>query len=293
MQVHSEIGSMRAALADWRARGESVGVVPTMGYLHAGHLKLVERACAENDVVVVTIFVNPTQFGPNEDLDAYPRDLERDLAQLAAFPGVQVFAPTVAEMYPQPLQTSVDLAPLGQILIGAARPGHFRGVATVVTKLFNIVQPDRAYFGEKDYQQLTVIRRMVADLSSPITIVGVPTVREADGLAMSSRNVRLTPEDRDAAVVLARALDRGEALLRAGAAEPEPVLAAMREIIAAEPRADLASLDIRDAASLDAVTALDERPVVILVTARFGDVLLIDQRVAEKAHGSATGGKAA
>ncbi len=284
---------MRAALADCRARGESVGVVPTMGYLHAGHLKLVERACAENDVVVVTIFVNPTQFGPNEDLDAYPRDLERDLAQLATFAGVQVFAPTVAEMYPQRLQTSVDLAPLGQILIGAARPGHFRGVATVVTKLFNIVQPDRAYFGEKDYQQLTVIRRMVADLSSPITIVGVPTVREADGLAMSSRNVRLTPEDRDAAVVLARALDRGEALLRAGAAEPEPVLAAMREIIAAEPRADLASLDIRDAASLDAVTAIDERPVVILVTARFGDVLLIDQRVAEKAQGRATEGQAA
>ncbi|MEF2553389.1 pantoate--beta-alanine ligase [Aurantimonas sp. A2-1-M11] len=282
MQVHTQIGTLRAALAECRARGESVGVVPTMGYLHAGHMKLVERASGENDVVVVTIFVNPTQFGPNEDLDAYPRDLERDLAQLDAFAVAHVFAPTVAEMYPQPLQTSVDLAPLGQILIGAARPGHFRGVATVVTKLFNIVQPDRAYFGEKDYQQLTVIRRMVADLSSPIAIVGVPTVREADGLALSSRNVRLSPDDRNAATVLARALDRGEALLRAGASEPAVILDAMRVIIAAEPRAELASLDLRDAATLDAVETIDARPLVILVTARFGDVLLIDQRISAR-----------
>ncbi len=280
MQRIEKIAELRAALAPARRRGETIGVVPTMGYLHEGHLALVRRACAENDRVVVTIFVNPTQFGPGEDLDAYPRDLAGDLERLSGYPVAYVFAPAAREMYPAPMQSVVAVAPLGDILIGEQRPGHFRGVATVVTKLFNIVQPDRAYFGEKDFQQLAVIRQMVADLSMPVEIVAVPTVRESDGLAMSSRNVRLSPTDRAAAAVLARALEEGAAMVRAGESEPEAVLARLKALIAAEERAVLRSLDLRDAATLEPVSCIGGRPVVILVTASFGDVLLIDQRVA-------------
>lgn len=293
MQLFERIAPLRAALKAHRLVGETIGVVPTMGYLHAGHLKLVERAVAENDRVVVTIFVNPTQFGPNEDLDAYPRDIESDLAQLADFPVDYVFAPPVDEMYGRPMQAFVDLKPLGDILIGELRPGHFRGVATVVTKLFNIVQPDRAYFGEKDYQQLTIIRRMVADLEMPIEIVAVPTVRETDGLALSSRNVRLSSEDRAVATVVASALDEGEKVVAGGERDPATVLSAVRVIIEAEPRADLQSLDLRDAVTLDAVDRIGDRPVVLLVTARFGEVLLIDQRVAAQKSRSAQTGECA
>jgi pantoate--beta-alanine ligase len=280
LQRIEKIAELRAALAPARRRGETIGIVPTMGYLHEGHLALVRRACAENDRVVVTIFVNPTQFGPGEDLEAYPRDLAGDLERLSGYPIAYVFAPAVREMYPAPMQSVVAVAPLGDILIGEQRPGHFRGVATVVTKLFNIVQPDRAYFGEKDFQQLAVIRQMVADLSMPVEIVAVPTVRESDGLAMSSRNVRLSPTDRAAAAVLARALEEGAAMVRAGESEPEAVLARLKALIAAEERAVLRSLDLRDAATLEPVSCIGGRPVVILVTASFGDVLLIDQRVA-------------
>jgi len=297
MQSIHRLDHLRNVVAQWRVAEETIALVPTMGALHEGHLTLVRAAREKADRVAVSIFVNPTQFGPNEDLDAYPRTLEADSRLLDAEGVDALWAPDAATMYPDGFSTSIAVDGVSGDFCGRSRPGHFAGVATVVCKLFNQVQPDLALFGEKDWQQLAVIRTMARDLDlarpAVDAILGVPTVREADGLAMSSRNVRLTPEDRDAAVVLARALDRGEALLRAGAAEPEPVLAAMREIIAAEPRADLASLDIRDAATLDAVTVIDERPVVILVTARFGDVLLIDQRVAEKAHGSATGGKAA
>ncbi|UIJ70558.1 pantoate--beta-alanine ligase [Aurantimonas sp. HBX-1] len=281
MQRIDQIAALRAALAPMRRAGETIGLVPTMGYLHDGHLALVKRAAAECDRVVVTIFVNPTQFAPGEDLDSYPRDLAGDLEQLAAYPVDFVFAPTVVEMYPEPMQAFVAVERLGDILIGAQRPGHFRGVATVVAKLFNIVQPDRAYFGEKDFQQLAVIHRMVADLAMPVAIVAVPTVREADGLALSSRNVRLSPEDRAAATVLARALEEGAAMIADGEGDPETVLAAMRTTIAAEPRATLRSLDLRDAATLEPVARIGARPVVMLVTANFGDVLLIDQRIAE------------
>ncbi|WP_232845539.1 pantoate--beta-alanine ligase [Aurantimonas marina] len=291
MQLFERIAPLRAALKAHRLAGETIGVVPTMGYLHAGHLKLVERAVAESDRVVVTIFVNPTQFGPNEDLDAYPRDLESDLKQLADFPVDCVFAPPVDEMYGRPMQAFVDVKPLGDILIGEVRPGHFRGVATVVTKLFNIVQPDRAYFGEKDYQQLTIIRRMVADLEMPIEIVAVPTVREADGLALSSRNVRLSPKDRAASTVLSAALDEGERLVTMGERDPHVVLSTMRALIEAEPRAGLQSLDLRDAATLDAIDRISDRPVALLVTANFGEVLLIDQRVAARKSRSAQTGE--
>ncbi|WAP69885.1 pantoate--beta-alanine ligase [Jiella pelagia] len=276
---HETIDALRTALREARQAGQSVGVVPTMGYLHDGHLELVRRARAENDRVVVTIFVNPTQFGPNEDFSTYPRDMERDLALLDAAKVDAVFTPGVEAMYPQPLQTTISLKPLGDMLIGKVRPGHFSGVATVVAKLFNIVQPTRAYFGEKDFQQLTVIRRMVQDLNFPVEIVGVPTVREADGLAMSSRNVRLSPDDRRAARVLSAALAEGAAMIEAGEGDAARVVAQMTTTIAAEPGVALRSLDICDSRDLSVVERID-RPVVMLVTAEVGPVLLIDQREA-------------
>ncbi|MBO0905729.1 pantoate--beta-alanine ligase [Jiella sonneratiae] len=284
MERYETIAELRGALGAARRAGKTVGLVPTMGFLHAGHLELVRRAMLENDVVVVSIFVNPTQFGPSEDFATYPRDPDRDLALLREAKVDVVFAPTVEEMYPRPLQTSVSLKPLGEILIGKVRPGHFAGVATVVTKLFNIVQPDKAYFGEKDFQQLTVIRRMVADLNLPVAIVGVPTVREPDGLAMSSRNVRLTPGGRHAARVLSAALAEGAAMIEAGERDPAPVLAAMRARFGAEPGVTLRSLDIRAAETLDPAPRIDG-PVVILVTAEVGPVLLIDQRTARPGPG--------
>ncbi|MBP0616014.1 pantoate--beta-alanine ligase [Jiella mangrovi] len=279
MKQHETIADLRAALDPLRSAGISIGVVPTMGYLHAGHLELVRRACKENDVVVVTIFVNPTQFGPREDFSTYPRDMERDLAMLRAASVDHVFTPGVDEIYPQPLETAIVPKRLGEMLIGKARPGHFTGVATVVAKLFNIVQPGRAYFGEKDFQQLTVIRRMVADLNFAVEIVGVPTVREEDGLAMSSRNVRLSPEERQAARVLSAALAEGAAMIEAGEASPEVVLGKMRATIEAQQGVALRSLDICDVGNLAAVERIDG-PVVILVTAQVGPVLLIDQHEA-------------
>lgn len=272
------IRELRGALGPERRAGRSIGLVPTMGSLHRGHMALVDRARAASDVVVVSIFVNPTQFAANEDLATYPRDLEGDLGRSAAHGVDIVFAPEVAEMYPEPMRTSIDVAPLSSILIGVQRPGHFQGVATVVAKLFNIVEPTLAVFGEKDFQQLAVIRRMVRDLAFDIEIVGVATVREADGLAASSRNVRLSPGDRAAAGVVARALGHAEALVAAGERDPAAVAGAVRAMIAAEPRARVQSVDVRAADSLDALDAIGAEPVVVLVTARFGDVLLIDQR---------------
>ncbi|TFF19756.1 pantoate--beta-alanine ligase [Jiella endophytica] len=279
MERYETVAELRAALDAGRRTGKTIGLVPTMGFLHAGHLELVRRARAENDHVVVSIFVNPTQFGPNEDFSSYPRDMERDL-QLLREAGVDaVFTPGVEAMYPEPLATSISLKPLGEMLIGKVRPGHFTGVATVVAKLFNIVQPTRAYFGEKDFQQLTVIRRMVRDLNFPIEIVGVPTVREEDGLAMSSRNVRLSEENRRAARVLSAALGKGAALVSAGESDAARVYAVMRQMIDAESGVALRSLDICDVRDLAAVERID-RPVVLLVTAEVGPVLLIDQREA-------------
>ena len=280
MEVVDRIATLQARLERDRRQGRVIGLVPTMGFIHDGHLALVERAASSCDRVVVSIFVNPTQFGPGEDFEAYPRDLAGDLRKLERLPVDVVFAPPVGELYPEPLQTSVEVSPLGDILIGAQRAGHFRGVATVVSKLFNIVCPHQAFFGEKDYQQLTVIRKMVADLSMPVEIVGVPTVREADGLAMSSRNVRLHGADRAAATVLSRALDEGQRLIEEGTRSVEGVLSALRDMIGAEPRATLNSVDIRDAATLAGVDRLGREPLVILIAATLGGVLLIDQRVA-------------
>lgn len=278
MQVISTKAEMREAVRVWRASGDAVTLTPTMGYLHAGHMALVERAKLEGGRVVASIFVNPTQFGPNEDLSTYPRDPDRDLAMLREAGVDAVFMPDVSEIYPEGAQTIVETTELARILIGKLRPGHFRGVATVVTKLFNIVQPDTACFGEKDYQQLCVIRQMVRDLDMPVRIIGVPTVREPDGLAMSSRNVRLTPADRAAAVVLSRALTQAEDMAKTGITASR-LRAWVAAHIQAEPRADLQSADIRDAQTLQSIAGPLTAPAVILLAARFGQVLLIDQRV--------------
>lgn len=283
MQICRNKQAIRECVAGWRAEGQRVALVPTMGALHDGHMTLVRQARAWLDqqgggCIVTSIFVNPTQFSPNEDLETYPRDEENDLRLLRAAGCDAVFLPTVDDIYRPGAQTIVDTTGLSRILMGRLRPGHFRGVATVVTKLFNIVGPDAATFGEKDYQQLTIIRQMVADLDVPVRIIGVPTVREADGLAMSSRNRRLTDQDRAAAPVLNRALDRAQQMITAGA-DLATVRGEIRRMLRAEPRADTRSIDIRDAADLSRIATID-RPVVILLAVRFGDVLLIDQRVA-------------
>lgn len=283
MQICRSKQAMRDCVSEWRADGAAVALVPTMGALHQGHLTLCARARDWVDQqgggrVVTSIFVNPTQFGPNEDLATYPRDEENDLRLLRECGVDAVFLPTVEDIYRPGSQTVVEATGLSRMLMGRLRPGHFRGVTTVVTKLFNILRPDAAAFGEKDYQQLTIIRQMVADLDVPVRVIGVPTVREADGLAMSSRNLRLTPEDRAAAPVLARALDHAAQMVAEGAGL-SAVRSTIRRMIATEPRADIRSIDIRDAADLSRIAVI-RRPVVILLAVRFGHVLLIDQRVA-------------
>jgi pantoate--beta-alanine ligase len=267
---------LRAALADARAASHSIGLVPTMGFLHEGHLSLLRAARAECDVVVMSLFVNPAQFGPDEDLDRYPRDEERDLT-LAGEAGVDlVYAPPVAEVYPDGFATHVEVEGLTEVLCGdqARRgPEHFRGVTTVVAKLFNAVQPDIAYFGQKDAQQVAVIRRMAHDLDFPVRIEALPIVREPDGLAMSSRNAYLTAGDRERATALSRSLRAAEQVAR------EETLAA--GVAAGRRELEVAGIDpeyfeARDAESLEPVTALNSRPVLVAVAAEIGGARLID-----------------
>ncbi|KDR91110.1 pantoate--beta-alanine ligase, partial [Agrobacterium tumefaciens] len=261
MQLVKTVAELRDATAAFRRAGKTIGFVPTMGFLHIGHLTLVAQSKAENDVTVVSIFVNPLQFGANEDLARYPRDLARDSALLEEA-GIDIlFAPEVSEMYPRPMQTVVDVPELGSQLEGAVRPGHFAGVATVVTKLFNLVQPDAAYFGEKDYQQVTLIRRMVEDLAQPVRVVPVATVREADGLACSSRNVYLSQAERAAAVIVPRALDEAERLYGEGFDDPAAFEAAIEKFIAAEPLASPEVVAVRDPDTLAPVASLQAGPV--------------------------------
>jgi pantoate--beta-alanine ligase len=268
----------KAALARrisaWRRRGLSVGFVPTMGALHAGHAALVRRAAAENDRVVVSVFVNPLQFGPGEDYGRYPRALPADRRLVAAAGASAVYAPSAAEMYPAGFRTHAEVEGLSELYCGKFRPGHFRGVATVVLKLFNQVRPDRAYFGEKDFQQVVVLETMVRDLDVPVRLVRVPTVREADGLARSSRNAYLTPAERAAAPALRRALEAG---VRAGArrgATPAAVASAVRAALSRTP------LRLQYAAVADALTLAPARdlrgPRRLLAAAYLGRTRLID-----------------
>lgn len=269
---------IRSIVEPWRRQGLKIGFVPTMGYFHEGHLALMKRAAELADRVVVSIFVNPTQFGPNEDLDRYPRALERDL-ELAEASGVDlVFLPEARELYPPGFQTWVTVEDLSRGLCGASRPGHFRGVATVVAKLFNIVQPDLAVFGEKDYQQLQVIKRMVIDLDFPVEIVAHPTVREPDGLAMSSRNSYLTASQRKSALCLKEALDQAQALISRGVTNADEIEAAMKRTIAAYPETRIDYIFIGDPETLEPKDSVSG-PVFVALAVFVGDTRLIDNRV--------------
>ena len=284
MDVMESAGGCRDALDRARAAGRTVGLVPTMGALHDGHVSLVARARAECDVVAVSIFVNPLQFGDPEDMARYPRTLERDLLVCAEAGADVVFVPAVTEMYPSwptPPATTVSVRGVSDRWEGASRPGHFDGVATVVSKLFAIAGPCRAYFGLKDFQQLAVVRRMVFDLCQPIEVVGCPIVREADGLALSSRNVRLSGAEREAATVLSRALAAGRAAVAAGARSGAVVARAMRAAAADEPRVQLDYAVAVDAVSLEEVGALEDHSAVrLLIAAQVGPVRLIDNSAA-------------
>ncbi|MBE3589713.1 MAG: pantoate--beta-alanine ligase [Firmicutes bacterium] len=278
MRVARTVAEVRAAVAEARARGATIGFVPTMGYFHEGHLSLMRQSVAENGFTVVSLYVNPLQFAPTEDLAQYPRDFERD-RRLAAEAGVDVlFAPDDAEMYPdgpQAQRTVVSVRGLNAVLCGRSRPTHFDGVTTVVTKLFHIVAPDRAYFGQKDYQQALIIRRMVRDLNFPVEIRVAPIVREPDGLAMSSRNAYLTPEQRAAAPVLHRALSEAAARIRAGERDAGRVRAFLRETISAAPHARLDYAEVVDPDTLEDVDTI-QGPVLLAVAAYFGRARLID-----------------
>lgn len=279
METITTIEELRARLAGPRNAGRSIGFVPTMGYLHVGHMELARRARDENGIVVASIFVNPLQFGANEDLSRYPRDLERDQRMLTEAGVDFLFAPGVSDMYPRPMDTVVDVPDLGSELEGAVRPGHFAGVCTVVTKLFNIVQPSRAYFGEKDFQQLQIIRRMVEDLTQPVEVIGVPTVREADGLACSSRNVYLTPDERKAAVIVPKALEEAERLIASGINDAAALEAAVTNFISTEPLAVPEVVALRDAETLAPLTEIGEKPPLLLLFVRFGSTKLLDNRI--------------
>ena len=255
--------------------GGSVGFVPTMGYLHDGHLELVRRARAENITVIASIFVNPSQFGAQEDFSSYPRDTERDLAMLEEENVRLVFMPTVEEMYPQGFSTWVEVEKITERLEGESRPGHFRGVATVVAKLFNIVQPDSAYFGQKDAQQLAVICRMVSDLGLNLDIVAVPTVREPDGLAMSSRNIFLTAEERKAALVLWKALCLARGHWEKGQRDVASLRQEMASLIEHEPFANIDYISIADPETLQEIDVIDS-PALVSLAVRIGGTRLID-----------------
>ena len=276
--VARTVAEVRALVARARRDGRTVGFVPTMGALHAGHRALVEAAARATGFVVVSIFVNPTQFGPTEDLSRYPRTWDADLDLCAAGGAAVVFAPEVAEVYPSGgLATFVDVPGVGDVLEGASRPGHFRGVATVVLKLFGMVGPDVAFFGAKDYQQQLLIRRMVADLDVPVRISTEPTVREADGLAMSSRNCYLDPAERRAATVLHRALTAARAAVDAGEADAGRVRQILAGTLKSEPRARVETIDLVDAATLAPAESVGPgRQVVALLAVRVGPARLID-----------------
>jgi pantoate--beta-alanine ligase len=269
------IEAARDAIDDARVGGSSIGLVPTMGYLHEGHLSLMRRAAAENGFIVATIFVNPLQFGAGEDLTSYPRDPEGDAAKALSTGVSLLFSPSAEEMYPDEVHTSVQVAGVSTAMEGASRPTHFAGVATVVAKIFSIVGKSKAYFGEKDYQQLAVIRTMAMDLSMPVEVIGCPIVREPDGLAMSSRNAYLTPTQRAAAPILRRALRAGADAIAAGEREGDAVRELMRGVVASEPLAELDYVEVADPTTLSPLARVDETSR-LFGAVRFGTTRLID-----------------
>jgi pantoate--beta-alanine ligase len=278
MKTVHKIADLRKELEQVRRDGTSIGFVATMGSLHAGHISLVRAALADNDYVVVSIFVNPTQFGPNEDFDTYPRSLERDQQLLQEAGANLLFAPTASEMYPNGYNTYVETFGVTDVLCGASRPGHFRGVTTVVSKLFNIVQPVCAYFGQKDAQQYAVIRRMATDLNFPIEIISCPIVREADGLALSSRNKYLTANEREQATVLYEALQLAEKLVAGGERDSAFISNRLYDTIAKCELARIEYIAIVDATTLEAVDKIVGETLVALAV-HFGKTRLIDNTV--------------
>lgn len=278
-EVIRDPAAMRAYAEDKRRDGATVAVVPTMGYLHDGHLSLLREGRRRSDLLILTLFVNPTQFGPNEDLDRYPRDEAGDLAKARACGVDVVFAPAVDAMYPPGFQTTVSVRDLARPLCGASRPGHFDGVCTVVTKLFHVTCPHLAVFGQKDYQQLAIVRRLVRDLDFGIDIVGMPIVREPDGLAMSSRNAYLSADERRRATCLYRGLSAAAAAFAGGERDAAALVAAARAVLATEPGVDVEYLELRDADTLEPVDGAVDRPCVLAVAARVGTTRLIDNVV--------------
>ena len=275
MEIISSPEEVRKQVRKWKEQGLSVGLVPTMGYLHEGHKSLIDRAVSENDRVVVSVFVNPIQFAPNEDLATYPRDLARDSALCENAGAALIFHPEKEDMYFDDFCTYVDMDRLSKGLCGKTRPTHFRGVCTVVSKLFHIVEPDKAYFGQKDAQQLAVIRRMVRDLNFGLEIVGCPIVREEDGLAKSSRNTYLSKEERQAALVLHRSLEKGQELIKNGERKTAPIVAAIRESIETEPLARIDYVEAVDALSMENVEEIAGE-VLIAIAVYIGKTRLID-----------------
>ncbi len=280
MEVFSKIDDLKKKLKEERKAGKSVGFVPTMGYLHDGHLSLVKQSVKENDLTVVSIFVNPIQFGPEEDFNRYPRDIERDKKLLEKEGVDYLFFPTNEEMYPSGFKTFVEVNELGKKLCGKSRPGHFRGVTTVVLKLFNIVQPDKAYFGQKDAQQAIIIKKMVKDLDLDVDIVVMPIIREEDGLAMSSRNVYLSEEERKNATVLYRSLKETENLIKTGERDSEKVIKRIREIIMSYPKAVIDYIEIVDTEELNPVNPI-KGEILIALAVYIGKARLIDNIILE------------
>ena len=281
MKIATTIAEVRAQVAAWKKEGLTVGLVPTMGYLHEGHASLVDEAVRQCDRVVASVFVNPTQFGPNEDLEDYPRDFDRDKALLEEHGCHLVFHPSVEEMYPEGAATYVEiLSDMPKQLCGKTRPIHFRGVCTVVSKLFNIVTPDKAFFGQKDAQQLAILRRMVRDLSYGIQLVGCPIVREADGLAKSSRNTYLNPQERQAALVLSQAVKLGQELVARGERDAAKLVAAMSAHIAAQPLARIDYVEAVDGVTMEPVETL-QGTVLVAMAVYIGKTRLIDNFIVE------------
>ncbi|MCS7278576.1 MAG: pantoate--beta-alanine ligase [Thermodesulfobacteriaceae bacterium] len=278
MKIIEKISEMKNLIRSWKEKKLRIALVPTMGYLHEGHLSLVRKAKALGDKTVVSIFVNPLQFGPKEDFREYPRDLERDKALLEKEGVDTVFVPLAEEMYPSNFQTYVEVTQLTQGLCGAFRPGHFKGVTTVVLKLFNIIEPDWAIFGEKDYQQLKVIQQMVKDLNLEVKIIGCPTVREKDGLAMSSRNTYLSSEERISALSLYKALNLAEELIKRGEKESKEIKKKLKELISSFPYTQVQYIELVDPETLEPVEKV-EKPILCALAVWVGKTRLIDNKI--------------
>lgn len=275
MEIVKTVKEIRAIVKEWRRQGLSVGLVPTMGFLHEGHQSLIAKSAAQNDRTVVSVFVNPIQFGPNEDLESYPRDIERDKAAVEAAGGDIIFHPEPSEMYPPHFTSFVDTTETTELLCGAVRPIHFRGVCTVVGKLFNIVRPDRAYFGQKDAQQLATIRRFVRDLNFGIEIVPCPIVREADGLAKSSRNTYLSPAERQAALILSKSLKLGKEAIENGEKDAKKVIEIIKANLATEPLARIDYVEVVDFENIQRVDTISGETLVAIAV-YIGKTRLID-----------------